>query len=97
MTEKKPTYKLSTVTPKRMKELDGIPGVTAAGNVLELVFDEANLRKLCETIFEDDFSEVDIMDVDLDRVGEGMQNFLNKWMQHFRTLPASTMTSPADQ
>lgn len=52
--------------------------------VLDVCSDEKKLREICEAIFEDDFSNVDLTTIDLEDVAAGIKSFLQKLLNPTR-------------
>lgn len=46
-------------------------------NLNEVMDDEKSIREVCSAIFEGDFKDVDINDIDISQIHDGVQSFLS--------------------
>ena len=81
------TYTLkSKVTHFSLKALEELELLTrdatsATQNIINVSLDESKLRDLCAAIFLDDFSKVQLEEIDIAKVVEGLNRFLSKWLR----------------
>lgn len=82
-----------SVTIKQLRILDKY-GLTLRGevtdqamaqNIFTVCLSEEKLREVMVALFEDDFSAIDIEEIDLGKVTEGWQRFLQSLLRNTRS------------
>ena len=81
--------RLKKVTPKALKvlskyKLDVIDNQQYVQNLLKVAQDEKAVQEVCETIFDEDFSQTDFAEMDLSEFHKGVRDFLSQFL-----LPSS--------
>ena len=88
-----PKYKRSKITPRFIKVYDELglsdPSAEFLTHWQKVVRDEEKLRKVCETIYEDDFTDVVMDDLDLEKILEDVLFFGERGLGLYRGLPSS--------
>lgn len=56
--------------------LNTVDGIALSGALLKVLSDEKSLRSVMEAIFVDDFSQMEVENIDLKKVSAGVRDFL---------------------
>ena len=76
---------LKKVTPKALKvlskyKLDVTDNQEYVKNLLKVAKDEQAVKEICETIYDEDFSKTDFLEMDMSEFHKGVRDFLSQFL-----------------